>query len=450
MNSSCATLKRLCRKKYSCEDKKNAIKYLCSTVWQREGTLLYENPNNAPGKFAGLQLFELPVDNKHEDEECNHYVGYSLQGVPDATNEELLGAGGTFFSTSIDGYNWSRQSYSASWNEENGHFDCKIADLDDKSNYMFTLGMNKPTKISWRGYETNVISINPTDLDDGDSGFSGAGYYIALPNESPSNYPSYEKIYSLAGWGGTAYIGDKYFKAILRTDPATITDEKAITEEEKAQDLKLADFDIKSTLTGLERMDISVNIDDKPYRSAFYMKWDKTISLSEANNIQTGNCVLCYPDGISKQVESVKGVYYAKYNANRETVLEVICGLIETPTVKMDITRDSSTNFSSIKITALNLSMSVYEPDSNIIIQLSESTLVNLNLIHEDQSIAVRSRKSSSSNWVPEGKNINYDNFFSYPIAQFNQASSNKFQDFKSELLRSKKREHNTYYWIYR
>ncbi len=63
MNSSCATLRRMCKKKYSCEDKKNAIKYLCNTVWQREGTLLYENPNKEPGTYTGLQLFELPANN---------------------------------------------------------------------------------------------------------------------------------------------------------------------------------------------------------------------------------------------------------------------------------------------------------------------------------------------------------------------------------------------------
>ena len=352
---------------------------------------------------------------------------YSLQGVPDTTNEELLGAGGTFFSTSIDGYNWSRLSWVAEWNEELGHFDCKLSDLDDKSNYMFTLGMNKPTKISWRGYETNVISINPTNLADGDSGFSGAGYYIALPNKSPSDYPSYAQVYSVTGWGGTNLKGNEYFAAVLGTEPAKIKDERQISEEEKAQDPSLADFDTTSTLTGLERIDISVNLDGIDVWTAAYMKWDISISLSEEKNIQTGNCILCYVDGPTNKLESVKGVYYAKYNADRQTVVEVIVGSTDNPIVKMDITRDSSTNVNNIKISALNLPISVFEPNSRQLIQITESTLANLSLIDEEQSIAVKSRQYGNG-WFS-------DRELKSSIGTFNQGTSNRLDRFENRLF---------------
>ena len=197
-SSSFKGLTRFFKEKYSCEDKKNAIKYLCSTVWERDGTILYENPNNEPGAYKGLQLFESPVENKHVDDNCNHYTGYALQGVAKATNDELTGAGGTFSSTSINKYNWSRQSYAAKWNEEMGQFDCKITDLDDKSNFTFTLNMNKPKKISWLGYETNIIGANPTNLPDADAGFSSIGYYIAKPKDSPNNYTTYTNVYKLS------------------------------------------------------------------------------------------------------------------------------------------------------------------------------------------------------------------------------------------------------------
>jgi hypothetical protein len=292
---------------------------------------------------------------------------------------------------------------------------------------MFTLNMNKPTKISWRGYETNVISINPTNVADGDSGFSGAGYYIALPNESPSSYPSYAKVYSETGWGGTNKKGTEYFEALFRTEPAQIKDERPITEEEKAEDSILGDFDTTSTLTGLERMDIKVKIEGTDYSTSVFMKWDKPISLSEKNNIQSGKCVLCYVDGVTNKLESVNGVYYAKYNANRETVSEAIFGSTDNPIVKMDITRDLSTNV-SIKITALNLPMSVFEPNSRKLIQIAESTLVNLKLIDGEQSIVVRSRPQFNPGWIPVGEY--FETAEPFPIAAYNQGYSDRLQNF--------------------
>ena len=390
MNSSCATLKRMCKKKYSCEDKKNAIKYLCSTVWQREGTLLYENPNKEPGTYSGLQLFELPAENKHEDKECNHYVGYSLQGVPDATNEDLLGAGGTFFSTSIDGYNWSRLSYAANWNEEMGHFECKTTDLDDKSNYTFTLGMNKPTKISWRGYETNTIAVNPSNLVAGDSGFSGNGNYIALPHDSPSNYPSYDKVYSLAGWGGTTKKGDEYFINLLRTGPIVIKDDvssestnnSVITRNNDTSNINDIDIYNLITIEGLQNIMLELNYDNKTYYSTISIKYNEPLSVSINNNRQNGTCSLFYYDGGSDSIQLIKGTYLCRYSVIgniSQTKLNITCGDPINPII--DLTTSSLSTESNVKVVIkkCNIGLVLYEDiNFNEYVKFSDAAAIEL------------------------------------------------------------------------
>ena len=363
MNSSCATLKRMCKKKYSCEDKKNAIKYLCSTVWERDGTVLYENPFKQQVAYKGLQLFEYPVENKHNDENCNHFVGYSLQGVPDETTNELIAAGGTFFSTSIDGYNWSRQSYSASWNEENGHFDCKITDLDDKSNFTFILSVNKPKKFKWVGYETNAIAINPTNLVDGDAGFSTIGYYNALSNDSPSNYPSYEKVYSLAGWGGTIKKGDEYFTNLLRTGPLVIKD---VSSESTNNSVITRNNDISNLITieGLQNIMLEVNYDNKIYYSKIFIKYNEPLSVSINNNRQNGTCSLFYHNGGSDSIQLIKGTYLCRYSVKgniSQTKLNITCGDPINPII--DLTTSSLSTESNVKVVIkkCNIGLVLYE-----------------------------------------------------------------------------------------
>jgi hypothetical protein len=369
MNSSCATLKRLCRKKYSCEDKKNAIKYLCSTVWQREGTLLYENPNKEPGTYSGLQLFELPANNKHEDENCNHYVGYSLQGVRDTTNDEILAAGGTFFSTNIDGYYWSRQSYAANWNEELGHFDCKLTDLDDKSNYTFTLGMNKPTKISWRGYETNAIAVNPGNLIDGDSGFSANGYYIALPNESPSNYPSYPQVYSLAGWGGTNKKGKEYFEAVLRTGPVVASE--------------ASDRSFSLSLNGLQRLELEPYYNEKQFNARLYVKYNTPTPVSNNDNAVQGMCSVFYHDGPSNTIKYIDGTYLTRYIATTRTsrtATRIICGDVSNPDLSVNIIIDTITG-NQVIVNECQLPLVLFEDGiSPKLITISDAAAIKLQL----------------------------------------------------------------------
>ena len=377
MNSSCATLKSMCRKKYSCEDKKNAIKYLCSTVWQREGTLLYENPNKEPGTYTGLQIFELPANNKHEDENCNHYVGYSLQGVLDTTNDELLAAGGTFFSTNIDGYYWSRQSYAANWNEELGHFDCKLTDLDDKSNYIFTLGMNKPTKISWRGYETNAIAVNPGNLVDGDSGFSANGYYIALPNKSPSDYPSYAKVYSLAGWGGTSKKGKEYFEAVLRTGPVVASE--------------VSDRSFSLSLIGLQRVDLEPYYNGTQYKTNMYIKYDTSTLVSNNDNAVQGMCSVFYYDGVSNKIKYIVGTYLSRYIASARTsrtITRITCGNASDPVFSCNIIIDNITG-NQVIVNECKLPLVLFKDESQPeSILLSDAAATKLGLIPSTSSAA--------------------------------------------------------------
>jgi hypothetical protein len=396
MNSSCGGLKLLCGKKYSCEDKKNAIKYLCSTVWNRDGTILYENPDNEPGAYKGLQLFESPVENKHVDENCNHYTGYALQGLSDETNDSLNSSGGTFFTTSIDGYQWSRQSYSASWNEKNSQFDCKLTDLDDKSNYSFTLSMNNPKLLNWVGYETNTISINPNNLAEGDSGFSAAGYFIALPEDSTKNYPSYETVYERAGWGGTTKKGLEYFETILRTEPLVIGKEEPLDDKDILVD-GASDYNTKVEITGLETILMKVNIDGIDHLMKVFVKYDQPIALTNSKNRQIGKCVFCFHDGISNSLKSINGQYLAIYTDNGETSIEIKVGGTSNPIVQLKINSSLSINVDYVYVQALKLPIVIHSENfPDFLLKVPKTTLTMLNLIESSEITSGYSEYESS------------------------------------------------------
>lgn len=384
-SSSFKGLTRFFKEKYSCEDKKNAIKYLCSTVWNRDGTILYENPDNEPGAYKGLQLFESPVENKHVDENCNHYTGYALQGLSDETNDSLNSSGGTFFTTSINGYQWSRQSYIASWNEKNSQFDCKLTDLDDKSNYSFTLPMNNPKLLNWVGYETNTISINPNNLAEGDSGFSATGYFNALLEDSPKKYPSYKTVYETAGWGGTNKKGVDYVESILRTEPLVIGKEEPLDDKDILVD-GASDYNTKVEIAGLETILMNVNIDGTNYNIQCLVKYDKPIALTNSMNRQIGKCVFCFHDGISNSLQSIEGQYLATYTDNGETSIEINVGNTSNPTVRLTINSSLSNNVDYVSVQALKLPIVMYSENvPEFVLKISEKTLTMLNLIESSE-----------------------------------------------------------------
>jgi hypothetical protein len=433
-SSSFKGLTRFFKEKYSCEDKKNAIKYLCSTVWNRDGTILYENPNNEPGTYKGLQLFESPVENKHVDENCNHYTGYALQGLRNDTNEELTVAGGTLFATSIDGYNWSRQSYSASWNEELGHFDCKLTDLDDKSNFTFTLNMNKPKEISWIGYETNAISINPNNLAEGDSGFSAAGYFSALPEDSPKKYPSYETVFEKTGWGGTTKKGLDYVESILRSAPLKVGKEYTLDDK----DLLIAgasDYEKKIEIGGLHTILLKANIDGTNYKIDILVKYDLPIALTNSKNRQSGKCVFCFHDGSTNSLKSIKGYYNAIYTANGETSIEIKVG----DTVRLTINSSLSNELDYVDVHALKLPVVMYSEMVELIIKVPKTTLKMLNLIESSEVDQDESIETGNPFIMVDGTPFQLSKSFSNEIigiSSFKIPWSNRFYYEKSDQSR--------------
>ena len=383
-SSSFKGLTRFFKEKYSCEDKKNAIKYLCSTVWNRDGTIRYENPSKEPGAYQGIQLFELPIENKHIDTECNHFIGYSLQGVRDETNDSLNSSGGTFFTTSINGYQWSRQSYIASWNEKNSQFDCKLTDLDDTSNYSFTLPMNNPKLLNWVGYETNTISINPNNLAEGDSGFSATGYFNALLEDSPKKYPSYKTVYETAGWGGTNKKGVDYVESILRTEPLVIGKEEPLDDKDILVD-GASDYNTKVKVSGLENIMLNVNIDGINYMIACGVKYDQPIALTNLTNIQTGKCVFCFHDGPTNSLQAINGQYNAIYTANGDTSIEINVGDTSNPTVRLTINSSLSNNVDYVSVQALKLPVVIMSEEVEIVLKIPQTTLTMLNLIESSE-----------------------------------------------------------------
>jgi len=377
-SSSFKGLTRFFKEKYSCEDKKNAINYLCSTVWNRDGTIRYENPSKEPAAYQGIQIFETPIENKHIDTECNHFIGYSIQGLRSETNDDMNLSGGTFFTTSIDGYNWSRQSYSASWNEKHSHFDCKLTDLDDKSNYSFTLSMNNPKSLNWVGYETNAISINPNNLADGDAGFSAAGYFIASPEDSPKNYTSYETVYETAGWGSTSTTESKYFDSILRTKALVLTELEPGKVESTNVASRMMNIKAEKTInvSGLQNIFMEVNYNNKLHYSVVLVKYDKPLSVSKTNNTQSGNCVFFYYDGLTNSLQPIQGTYLCRYSiqgTTSKTVINITCGDPNNPIIQLKTTSLSTDSEIQVIIKRCNVGI-VLKEDRNAkkLVELSD------------------------------------------------------------------------------
>lgn len=437
-SSSFKGLTRFFKEKYSCEDKKNAIKYLCSTVWNRDGTIRYENPSKEPAAYQGIQIFETPIENKHIDTECNHFIGYSIQGLRDETNDSLNSSGRTFFTTSIDGYQWSRQSYSASWNEKNSQFDCKLTDLDAKSNYSFTLSMNNPKLLNWVGYETNAISINPNNLAEGDSGFSSAGYYIASPEDSPKNYPSYETVYERAGWGGTTKKGLDYVESILRSAPLNVGKEYTLDDKDRLI-AGASDYEKKIEIGGLHTILLKANIDGTIYKMDIFVKYDLPIALTNSKNRQSGKCVLCFNDGSTNSLKSIKGYYIAIYTAKGETSIEIKVGDTSNPTVRLTINSSLSNELDYVDVQALKLPVVMYSEMVELIIKVPKTTLKMLNLIESSEVDQDESIEIGNPFIMVDGTPVQLSKSFSNEIIGFSSFKipwSNEFYYGKSDHSR--------------